>query len=539
MTVEGTKHECTSWRQSTARALPEIEATDHSNRGEPSTGGDDRRDRLDGAFGAGGAISAEHLEECCGTPAAITRLGWGDDPQGDAGRDVARVGGPYSLLRTGTVRVRINGDRVEPGFHDVERLCGADGRGGPEANQRIRSEVGGGGEAGGSERRGSRHDGTGGGDPLSERDGTDVCFSDVGDGSVQTCGKGVQAFRIEGEDKGPSGPRESAGVSAVRQRQIEGGEEQDGGPDGDYPPGNQPGVVASRAGAERLQPAEEVWHRGEREIGSTATDDGPTIATDSVLAEDGICRSGQNHQSANSRAVLHCPRQGWKSRGVWAHLGHHPTSRRLSFGPAGDGPTRASRQEVCREGSGRAHRAFRTGAARLCLRPRWLEQGKRGEAQESGCQGSGPGPPGPRGMGGQRVDQGEAGERAGEGGGGNRSGEKQPIQFPPTASTVGTDDGGVWPNGNTRIQPKQTGKGTHRKGANNAGRMKQAKPVELTTELGNRDQHRGWAERRTSGDPSSRPLISRHAVDSDAMPNPACTSPNRGSGLDRACRLWR
>ncbi len=94
--------------------------------------------------------------------AAIACLGRGDDSQGDAGCDVARVGGPYPSLRPSALRVWIDGDGLEPGLHDIERLRGADGRRRDEAHQRICSEVGGRGEVSGSERGGGGHDSAGG-----------------------------------------------------------------------------------------------------------------------------------------------------------------------------------------------------------------------------------------------------------------------------------------------------------------------------------------------------------------------------------------
>src|SRR6266852_1860142 len=512
VTWEADKHEQkAARRQSSTRPDSAFNGSEDSHRGESSAGGDDKRDRLDGAVGVGRTVSAEHIDKCRRAPPALTRLGRGDDSQGHARCHLARVGGSHPLLRPGTVRVWLDGDGVEPRLHDLERFRGADGRGGHQAHQPVRSEVGGRGETGGPERRSGRYDSAGGGHPLSQRDGVDGGLSHLSPGSEQTCRRDVQAIRLQGEGEGPSGPREGAGVSSVRQRQIEGGEEQDGGADGNHHPGNQRAVGASSAGGEHHRPpGEEAWHRGRREVGPTATDDGPVTAADSILAEDGICRSGQNHQSANSRAILNRPREGWKNRGVWAELGHHPTSRRLPAGAVGDESTRASRHEVCGEGGGRSYRPLRESTACLGLRPWWLEQRKRREAQEAGRQRSGPGPPRPCRMGGERVDKEEAGERAGEGGGGNRGGEKQPIQFPPTASAVGADDGSVWANGGSWFQSEQTRERARSERADDVGRMKRANCVEFTNELENGDQHGRRAERRAA--PLSHARISRLAV---------------------------
>src|SRR5260370_926029 len=104
VTWEANKHEQkAARRQSSTRPDSAFNGSEDSHRGESSAGGDDKRDRLDGAVGVGRALSAEHIEKCRRSPPAITRLGRGDDSQGHARCHLARVGGSHLLLRPCTV----------------------------------------------------------------------------------------------------------------------------------------------------------------------------------------------------------------------------------------------------------------------------------------------------------------------------------------------------------------------------------------------------------------------------------------------------
>src|SRR5258708_26669563 len=127
MTLEGTKHERGSTRQSAAGTFSEIEAANHSHRGKPSIGPAYRRNRLDRVGTTRRADSRQQVEEPRWPSSAPTRADWGIAAESEQGHDLARGGGPHSSLRSSSILVWFDRDGMVAGPHHASRLRGAVG----------------------------------------------------------------------------------------------------------------------------------------------------------------------------------------------------------------------------------------------------------------------------------------------------------------------------------------------------------------------------------------------------------------------------
>src|SRR5260370_27622028 len=112
------------------------------------------------------------------------------------------------------------------------RLRDAVGRGRREADQRVRGEVGGGGEAGGPECGGRGYEGAGGGHPLPTRDAIDGRLHEHGSWGEQARGPCIEGVREEEQQGIRSGVQKSSRVPPVRENEG-GASEGDGRDDED------------------------------------------------------------------------------------------------------------------------------------------------------------------------------------------------------------------------------------------------------------------------------------------------------------------
>jgi hypothetical protein len=146
-----------------------FEAPDDCYRRQPSLGSPRGGDRLDGLAWFRRGDSDEQGEERGRSPASAPGVDGRSAVQGDEEDDLPRDRGLHPVLRAGPLPLRAHRNGMVTGPQHYLRLRDAVGRGRSEADQRVRGEVGGGGEAGRPARGGRGYDGAGGGHPLPTR----------------------------------------------------------------------------------------------------------------------------------------------------------------------------------------------------------------------------------------------------------------------------------------------------------------------------------------------------------------------------------
>src|SRR5712692_231678 len=451
MTLEGNKHEPGSAGQSSAGALPKIEAANNCDRRESSTGSHCREGRLDGVGSPSGSDSGQQAKECGGAPAAFARDVGSDVADGDTQDDLPRGRGPNSPLCTSSVLVRLDRDRLDTGLHHHSRLYGADGRGRTAAHQSVRGGSGGGREVSRPPGDGCGYHSPRSGNSLAERDGTDGFVSNLYRSCQSEGRKRLTGICEKGSEKIQSWEGENSKVPSLCQ--DEGSQEQGCGADGlshrEYSRATRPSPGGAEAASGKLR---------ESCAGQShphTRDDEKADATDSLLAENRPCSSRQNYQPSHSSVVSHCSRQSRQDRGIWTDLGNQPAARWISSCNVGPKSQRISRFEICGSSGGRAHRDVWQGAPCVCLRPGWLQCGERRRSQSQRNPPSGVGAPRQDAMGTIGCSQREVDAGKGAHRGWHRCHQESEIRIQPTSRALLSDDGSLRTTGGTGFQSEQ------------------------------------------------------------------------------------
>ena len=280
-------HVQTAARKQSGRAVSSFDTTDDPDRREPSLGGVGRRHRYWTEMESRAesirvrklknrrAIRPPHLRQSLGAVAlkAVRYMPCG------------RWRDTNPALCTGPVSVWAHRDDWSPNFRTLNDFSILMGEGDASA-QRVRGGAGGGARFCRPAGIGCRHDGSGGGDTVSERDGIDGGVHRVGFGSSQTWRQALNEFVRKAGWQAEGSAEEGARIPPVRQDQGAEGQ-------GDAGDGGDGQRCSSRAGqGHRHDEEAEGSCHGIRQgrsgaVGRAAYDDGEAAATDPSLGENG------------------------------------------------------------------------------------------------------------------------------------------------------------------------------------------------------------------------------------------------------------